>query len=128
MTQPLPSIFSYAPKLGTAMLKGAPAQSPERKEPEKKPPNQFLHAAKVLGTVGGGIALGTGLGLLADHAIGAGYKWKTGKELPIDSIMLKAGPYIGGGMGLLWSLLQAKQTEEMRRGIPHYGAHPAAAY
>lgn len=118
-----PSIFSYAPELAVGLVKRA--EDHPGKAPAKKPVNSLLHAAKVVGMTGLGIGVGTGIGLGLEHAVGAGYKHFTGKELP-ESVVAKAAPFVGAGMGLLYGLMQAKHTEEMRRGIPHYGGFQPA--
>lgn len=115
-----PSIFAYAPELAVRFLKVA-----EHTAKEPKRPHPLLHAAKVVGVTGAGIGLGTGIGMGIEKAVSAGYQHATGQPLP-ESVYRRAAPFIGGGMGLLYGLLQAKHKEEMRRGIPDFDAHHSA--
>jgi len=78
--------------------------------PTEKP---WLRAAKA---VGGG-ALAFGVGTAAGSGAALGIQKLLGKENLTRSRLLKAGPIMGGVMGLAYNQYKARETEELRNAL-----------
>lgn len=99
----LPTIFDYLPSEDAlAIVKLAKEENTSVIKP----------VLLGLGTLGGGIATGYGLGRLANKV----YEKTQGRPIP-PQLLGAAGGLIGAGFSLAYARYKAEEREEMRRAI-----------
>ena len=103
--------------LKMANLPDPPPDSGEAPDPEQNAlptsDKPWLHAAKAIGTG----ALGIGIGTAAGSGAALGLQKLLGKETFTRSRLMKAGPVLGGVMGLAYNQYKARETEELRNAL-----------
>lgn len=104
-------------KMASNNLPDPPPDSGEPPPPEMQgittPEKPWLRAAKA---VGGG-ALGFGIGTAAGSGAAIGITKLLGKHNLTVPRLLKAGPILGGAMGLAYNQYKARETEELRNAL-----------
>lgn len=109
-------------KMASSNLPDPPPDSGEPPPPELQgitpstPEKPWLRAAKA---VGGG-ALAFGVGTAAGSGAALGIQKLLGKENLTRSRLLKAGPIMGGVMGLAYNQYKAREAEELHNALKSY--------